>query len=336
MPIRLIEIYVPNDFKESVVEVLAKHPTLGVWSEKIAGRQLHVDVLVSAEESEPILDLLEKKLSGVEGFRIIILPVEASIPRPQKPEPEPEGLEKCETKPTRPKSRVSREELYADITEAINLNYPYIALVVLSTIVAAIGLLKDNVAAIIGAMVIAPLLGPNVGLSLATTLGDFKLAKDAFKANVAGLFTALFLSVVIGVILKIDPTIREIATRTQVSLGDIALALASGSAGALAFTTGVSTMLVGVMVAVALLPPLVVLGLLVGSGHFDCAWGALLLLLTNLICVNLSGVITFLAQGVRPLTWWQADRANKATGRAIGIWVVLLVTLVVVIILSYR
>ncbi len=118
------------------------------------------------------------------------------------------------------------------------------------------------------------------------------------------------------------------------SLGDVLLALAAGSAAALSFTTGVLSALIGVMVAVALLPPLVTLGMLVGVGRWDMALGALLLLLTNLICINLAGVVTFLARGIRPLTWWEERKAKKATRQAIAIWTFLLILLVMVILLS--
>jgi uncharacterized membrane protein len=141
------------------------------------------------------------------------------------------------------------------------------------------------------------------------------------------------LSVIIGVLVHVDPALSEVAARTRVGLGDIALALASGCAGALAFTTGVSATLIGVMVAVALLPPLVTFGLLLGSGQPVLAMGALSLFLVNLICVNLAGVTTFLVQGIRPASWWEKDRAMKATRIAIALWVVLLVGLVAVILL---
>ncbi|MHB1093870.1 DUF389 domain-containing protein [Thiobacillus sp.] len=69
--------------------------------------------------------------------------------------------------------------------------------------------------------------------------------------------------------------------------------------------------------AVALLPPLVAFGLLLGSGHAALAMGALSLAMMNLICVNLAGVTTFLVQGIRPATWWEKDRAVKSTRIAI-------------------
>jgi uncharacterized hydrophobic protein (TIGR00341 family) len=181
--------------------------------------------------------------------------------------------------------------------------------------------------------VIAPLLGPNMALALATTLGDLPLLWRALKTSLAGIGTVMALSVALGVLLQVNPALPEVASRDAVALGDIAVALASGAAGALAFTTGVSATLIGVMVAVALLPPLVTFGLLLGSGQPALAIGALALFLMNLICVNLAGVTTFLVQGIRPAIWWEKDRAVKATRIAIVLWATLLAALIGLVLL---
>ena len=209
-------------------------------------------------------------------------------------------------------------------------------MVVLSTIVAAIGLYYNSVAIIIGAMVIAPLLGPNMALSLGTTLGDLPLLHRAIMTALAGIATTMVLSVIIGVLVQMNPASPELASRNGVGLGDIAVALASGCAGALAFTTGVSTALIGVMVAVALLPPLVAFGLLLGGGHPALAMGALSLFLVNLISVNLAGVTTFLVQGIHPATWSEKDQAEKATHTALKLWVAMLVVLFGLILLFQK
>jgi uncharacterized membrane protein len=88
------------------------------------------------------------------------------------------------------------------------------------------------------------------------------------------------------------------------------------------------------MVAVALLPPLVTTGLMLGSGRYEFALGAFLLLGTNVICVNLSAVITFLAQQVRPNTWWETNKAKRATRIAIMLWTLLLLVLAAIIVMS--
>jgi uncharacterized hydrophobic protein (TIGR00341 family) len=336
MALRLIEIVLPDENSEGVQGLLKEQQLLGIWYERLSEGQTLVKILLLAEKTEAVLDILEKNFSMINGFRTIILPVEASIPRPEpKEETLPEKEEPPPEKgPEIKVARISREELYEDIIDTTKLSNIYIAMVLLSSLVAAFGLLSNNVAVIIGAMVIAPMLGPNVALSLATTLGDIALARIALKANVAGILLALVISVFTGFILSVDPDIPEIASRTKVGLDGIVIALASGSAGVLAFTTGVSAILIGVMVAVALLPPLVAFGLLLGSGHQLLALGALLLFLVNIICINLAGVVTFLAQGIHPKTWWEAEKAKKATRIAIALWIILLSALIAAILLS--
>ena len=140
----------------------------------------------------------------------------------------------------------------------------------------------------------------------------------------------------IGLAFHIDPNNASIESRTHVSSGDVILALAAGCAGVLAFTTGASSALIGVMVAVALLPPFTAFGLLLAAGDLPRAGGALLLVATNVICINLSGVLTFAAQGLRPRTWWEADRAKKATRIAVLTWTLLLVALLGLIFVAAR
>jgi len=131
--------------------------------------------------------------------------------------------------------------------------------------------------------------------------------------------------------LQVDLESQQIINKTAVSLGDITIALAAGSAGVLAYTRGVPAAIVGVMVAVALLPPLVNVGLLLGAGYTNLAMGSVILTFTNLICINLAGILTFLIQGVRPRSWWEAQKAKKAVRIAIAIWFTLLVILAVII-----
>ena len=179
--------------------------------------------------------------------------------------------------------------------------------------------------------VIAPLLGPNMGMALAATLGDSTLAKRSLKTNLNGIAVAVLIAIALGWFAEVDVANSEITSRLQVSYADFVLALASGAAGALTFTSGAPGSLIGVMVAVALLPPLMVFGLLVGDGQFQTSLNALLLLITNVVCVNIAGVAMFLYQGVRPNKWWEAKQAKKQTGIAIAVWIALLGILSIII-----
>jgi uncharacterized hydrophobic protein (TIGR00341 family) len=338
MALRLMEIVLPTAEGERLRTVLEEYDDniVELWQDYLTERLTLFRVVLSVEETEPIIDRLQERFNATEGFRVILLPVAAMVPRPEADEKETaeKSRESTEQKQEAKTSRISREELYAEITERTKLSRIFIVMVILSAIVASVGIVRNNVAVIIGAMVIAPLLGPNVALALATTLGDGGLARRALKTAWAGFVSAFLFSAILGVILGVDPNIPEVASRTVVGLGDVVLALAAGGAATLAFTTGAPSALIGVMVAVALLPPLVTLGMLVGDGYWGEAYGALLLLLVNIISVNLAGVMTFLIQGIRPTNWWEASRARKATQKAIYFWTVLLILLVVMIFLS--
>ena len=139
-----------------------------------------------------------------------------------------------------PSPRISREELYQQVNEGAQLTRTFVVLVALSAVVAAVGVDYNNVTVVIGAMVIAPLLGPNVALALATALGDMGLAKSAAKTNIVGILVALAIAIPIGFLIRVDPRVAEIQSRLHVQLKDVVLALASGSAGVLSITTGAS------------------------------------------------------------------------------------------------
>jgi len=329
MPLRLVQIVIPSGRATEVAEILGDLEPTGRWQlEDPEGGEM-LQFVVQADGAEPIVDRFAERFQRSDGFRVTLLAVEAALPTAE----EERSGEEAPTEPDEPRSgerraRVSREELRADAMDSARLSTVFLAMVVASTVVAAVGVLRDDVTVIIGAMVIAPLLGPNMALVLAATLADKDLARRALATNLAGLLVALVLSVAVGALVPVDPTVEAIASRTRPELADLVLALAAGTAGSLAFTSGFPQAVIGVMVAVALLPPLVIFGVLLGAGFPQLAVGAFMLLGLNVICVNLAGVATFLAQGVRPAGWWDARRARSSVRRAAAIWTGLLLLLV--------
>ena len=249
--------------------------------------------------------------------------MEAALPRREEKESEKE--DKIDSVTT------SREELYNNVEKNARLDNNFLLLVFLSTIVVAIGLLEDNVAVVIGAMVIAPLLGPNIALALGTALGDRSLMWESLKTTLAGLTLALGLSVVIGMLWPLNFESRELLARTDVGLDSAALAFASGAAAVLSLTTGLPSVLVGVMVAVALLPPTATLGLMLGAGNWELATGAGLLLAVNIVCVNLAAKVSFLFRGIKPRTWLEKQKARQSMAIYIIIWILSLAILLVAI-----
>lgn len=321
MSYRILEMVSTVEAVEEARELAEEHQPLETWIQRLSENRSSIRVLLDADHIEGLSDELSNRFSQTEEFRIMLYAVEATLPVPEEEDEAEEEKAEAQHVST---GRISREELYADVSEGGELTPVYVALVVLSTLVAGMGLIRDDVAVIIGAMVIAPLLGPNVSMSLAVTLGDLNLGWRALKTNMAGLLLSFGVACLMGMILAVDPGIEQIFYRSTVSLSDITIALAAGCAGVLAYTRDVPAAIVGVMVAVALLPPLVNGGLLLGSGYGEQAVGAMILTATNLICINLAGVATFLAQGVRPRTWWEAEKARKASRLALAAWALLL------------
>ena len=186
-------------------------------------------------------------------------------------------------------------------------------------------------------MVIAPLLGPNLALALSTALGDLDLMAGALKTMAVGFLIALALSFSLGLVWNSywpgELNGPELMSRTNVGFDSIALALASGAAAVLSLATGLSSVLVGVMVAVALLPPGATIGIMLGAGHYDLALGAGLLLAVNIVCVNLSAKLVFLFKGVQPRTWYEKKKAKRAMIFYMVFWLLSLALLGYVIIL---
>ena len=329
MSLRSIDIIINKNSKNDIVDILDGQQIEDYWiftSEK----SLLVKCLVSTTTSEDLLDNIEKAFSSHKEFRVIIHPVEATLPRIAEKDDE-----KSIQKPGKNKIiRVGREELYYDLTTEADLNWNFIILIVLSSLVAGIGILQNNLAIIIAAMVIAPLIGPNMALALATTLGDLWLAKKSAFTLLAGTLVALLICVIWGFY---DPSVQYISKQTNISYGDLVLALVSGVAGVLAILRGTSSALVGVMVAVALLPPWVRTGLFLGSGYVENALYSFLIFSINVISLNLAGILTFLVAGIRPNKWWEVERAKIQTRKALALWVSLFLILVIIIyFLQYR
>ncbi|MBT8364269.1 MAG: TIGR00341 family protein [Deltaproteobacteria bacterium] len=328
MALRLVHIYLPKDSSGFLDDLREKFNIIEHYEIEEKNRK-EIKLLLDAEMTEPVLDFIENRYGFQEGFRVIVTAVEAVIPRLEVEE-QPQ-TDEIKQKSESEAKRIHREELYEDINSVSSGGRTFILLVILSAFVAAIGLLRANVAIIIGAMVIAPLLGPNMGMALAATLGDSALAKRSLKTIFTGIAVAMTIAIALGWFATVEVTNPEIASRLDVSYTDFVLALASGAAGALSFTSGAPGSLIGVMVAVALMPPLMVFGLLIGDGQFQTSLYALLLLTTNVVCVNISGVAMFLYQGVRPFSWWEAKKAKKQTRIAIAVWMVLLAMLTILI-----
>ncbi len=198
----------------------------------------------------------------------------------------------------------ARQEIVRrNIEEGASLSGSYLLMNALAAIVACYGLLENSAAVIIGAMIIALLLGPITGIALGLVDGNQPLLRKALIAETVGVALVLVISLVIGK-LHADMSLgSEIMGRTSPNLLDLIIALAGGAAGAYAsITRRLSAGLVGVAIATALVPPLCSCGLCVAHGLYRQGGGAFLLFLTNLVAIQSVTSLVFWLCGFHRLT----------------------------------
>jgi uncharacterized hydrophobic protein (TIGR00341 family) len=321
LPVRLIEVIANRGHTDTIFAIAERFEALDCRAEPPAkpdGEPI-CRILARPEKQQELLDQLQTALGVGKPWRIVILPIEATIPEPESPEEKPS-----------PETAI-REKLYEEVAQGARADSTFILLVLFSTVVAAIGLMTDNLAVVIGAMLIAPLLGPNMALAFASALGDRELLLRAAMTNLIGVGLTIAAAGAAGLVLANPYSSHELMARTIFGYDSVALALASGAAGALSFTTGIPATLVGVMVAVALLPPAATLGYMLTTDRLAAALGAGELLAINIVCVNLAAQLVFLAKGIKPRTWFERRAAKQSTIVSVAIWSVLLAALVATI-----
>ncbi|MGH7582559.1 MAG: TIGR00341 family protein [Gemmatimonadales bacterium] len=170
----------------------------------------------------------------------------------------------------------------------------FYVMTVLSTTIAAFGLLANSTAVVIGAMLVAPLMGPIFGIALAFTTGDRRLLAPALRGEVIGVGLAFGVAMIIGRVALHPDFSSEILSRTAPTLYDVIIALASGFAGAFALVDErISPALPGVAIATAIVPPLATAGLCVAAGEPHLASGALLLFVANFLAIEIAAAVVF-------------------------------------------
>ncbi|EMA46520.1 hypothetical protein C449_04205 [Halococcus saccharolyticus DSM 5350] len=247
---------------------------------------------------EPVLEKLETVGIREDAYTIVLATETVVSERLTKLQKRYDGL------------RISREELVARAEDLAPARSTYIAFLVLSTIIATAGLLQDSAATIIGAMVVAPLMGPAITASVGTVLGDERLVSRGVAFQIFGLALAVAVGAVMGWLLKdtflLPPeldirTIPQVAERTSPTFLSLFLALGSGIAGAISVMRNAGSALVGVAIAVALIPPAATAGLGLAWGYETVAIAAGTLVLVNLLAINLSALVLFYLAGYRPV-----------------------------------
>ena len=185
-------------------------------------------------------------------------------------------------------------DLYTDLREDARLNSIYLVLMVLSTMLATVGLYLNSASVIIGAMLLAPLMAPIVSLSMGILRGNIELFKNSIGKIVLGVIIALLSSALITCLFPYKPITDEMLARLNPTLLDLAVAIISGIAAAYSKSfKEIIQSLAGVAIAVALVPPLAVAGIGIGRMDFYFFYQAFLLFSTNLVGIIISATFTF-------------------------------------------
>jgi uncharacterized hydrophobic protein (TIGR00271 family) len=190
-----------------------------------------------------------------------------------------------------------------NISAGSAFNLPYLAMNTLAAIIASYGLFANSPAVVIGAMIVAMLLGPIIGVALALVESDISLLRRGLSTLAGGVASVMVTAFILGLIHKDVPITNEIMARTAPNLIDLMIALAGGAAGAYATVSPrLSVAFVGVAIATALVPPLSSASILFARGEYQLGLGAFLLAFTNMVAIQFASSSVLWLTGFRRVT----------------------------------
>ncbi|WP_436345975.1 TIGR00341 family protein [Natronorubrum sp. FCH18a] len=314
---RYLEITVPEGKRRAVLDILEAEGIDYVVSDETSGRGYTAVVRfpLPTRAVEPVLDRLKRAGIGDDSSVVVInaetvLSEQFSTLRDQYSHGGQKG------------ARTSRQVLR---TKADELTPPfaiYAVMLLISAVVATAGLLADSPAVVIGAMVIAPLLGPALAANVGIVTGDDRLKSTGFRYQVVGVTMVVVASIGLATLARLaglEPAGVDIVVATELeervapNLFSLAVALGAGIAGILSLTRGFSEAIVGVMIAAALIPPSAAVGITVAWGMYGAAIGAAVLVVVNLLSINLAALATLWIAGYRPQGLFEVAPTRKPT-----------------------
>jgi uncharacterized hydrophobic protein (TIGR00341 family) len=323
--VRQIQVTVPENQKSGARDVLKKY-TNELFSSEVEkdgdGRKKAVEFTATVESED--IDELTEELKDIEELEngelsIRVLEQESLIKKGQK------------TKGSF--SALSQEETYSKAQEAGDFNMTQWSLISASAAIATLGIASNSIIAVIGAMMLAPMLSPFIASSISLSVGDKSLMKSSLFAGTVSIFLTFLTSLIIA--LPIDFSVTP-ALETVLAPGFLAvpLSIIVGAASALSFTTGFRDQIAGVAVAVALVPPVAAAGLTFGAGRYLLGFKALNLAVMNALAVLVSGYVCLKALGLEPSTYYKKKDAESMR-KAIPIGIVLIMLLGIPLSLSF-
>lgn len=301
-----------NTLERVLEEANATYTRLPVQDQD--GRELWL-IALDMDQVEPVLEEIRNNRDAEDDFAVV---TEAEAILSEAYEERQEEVEESEE--DAPSERISREEL---VTRAEGLSRGtsnFLLFTIISGIVATVGLLTNSAAVVVGSMVIAPLIGPAMASSVATVVNDNDMFWEGVRTQAFGVAVAVLSSGLFALLLRftILPEVDlllldQVAERVHPGPLALVVAVGAGVAGSLSLTSGASAALVGVMIAVALIPPAATFGLGLAYTKPVVAVSSGVLVLLNLFSINLAGLGTLWVKGYRPESWFESRLAWTST-----------------------
>ncbi|GAD52798.1 hypothetical protein MBEHAL_1558 [Halarchaeum acidiphilum MH1-52-1] len=329
---RLVQVIVPAGKRETILAELEERGIDYVVTDE-TGSQGYTGVVYFPLPTQAVEDVLSAlREAGLEENAYTVV-VDAETVVSKKFEALQERYEEEESE-----DRIAREEITAKARDLAPRLGAFLVMTVVSAIVAAAGLLLDSPAVVVGSMVIAPLIGPAMATSVGTVVDDREMFLRGVKLQTIGFVAAVAAAAGFAYFARVVHLVPPLSSQELLAIGQIrerlnpdflslAVALGAGVAGAFSLSSGVSSALVGVMIAAALVPPTAVIGIGLAWGLPTTVVGSTVLVLVNFLSINLAALAVLWYQGYRPEHWFRLSEARSATLKRIGVLVVAIAVL---------
>jgi uncharacterized hydrophobic protein (TIGR00341 family) len=328
--LKRINVTVIAEQSEKIHETFKRLNLSAVRSDGIQGdeRVENFSVLIPDELVDGALEELTKNMDmRLKENVISIYDVEAFISA---------TLDKAKEKAAKEKSTTNPLERLVNATDKhVRLKKDTLIMALFATVVAFSGLFLDNVVIIIGAMLLSPLLGPLNAFAVNANLGRLRKVLVS-QLSILGLLVAIIAlsavtTFIVSQFVNVPTSTGQIVLRTHASISDIGIALVIGFAGGLALFVGLPELLVGVAIAVALVPPATVAGIGLALENTGVFAGALALMFVYMIGLELGSSVMLRIRGVTPRRYYQKEEAKRKFVYSIAILAALFIILSLIV-----
>ena len=313
---RLVQITIPSGKRETLLSTLEDEGIDYVVADETSGREFSgiAYIPLPTNAVEPVLDSLRDAGLDDDSFTVV-LDANTVVSRRFEQLEEEYAEEEDE-------DRIAREELVAAASDLAPPMRTYVIMTIVSALVATAGLLLNSAAVVVGSMVIAPFVGPAMATSVGTIVNDDELFSRGVRLQILGLVLAIGAAFVFAFVVRyihLVPPLEDVTSITEIServapdFLSLVIAIGAGIAGIVSLTTGVSAALVGVMIAVALIPPAATVGIGLAWGQPLVSLTASVLVLVNVLSINLSALVVLWYKGYRPEQWFWKEDARRDT-----------------------